>query len=163
MVFAAEWLYFITANPSAHHILSASSPLKKMLGKIKMYILVWHKCIFKNIHIKKKLELSSAFNVVSLWLQIIISFFPVYFFNQPEAQWEVFIQLSNKKGARIKRGVCLQSHSRSRGNLLLGFWYWRVFEVFWILLTRWSWLIAASPLSCRHTALQGTYLLHFLE
>lgn len=66
-------------------------------------------------------------------------FFPVYFFDQPEAQWEVFLQLSNKEGARIKRGGgCLQSHSRSRGSLLLGFWHWRVFEVFWILLTRWS-------------------------
>lgn len=28
----------------------------------------------------------------------------MYFFNQPEAQWEVFLQLSNKEGARIKRG-----------------------------------------------------------
>lgn len=32
------------------------------------------------------------------------SFFPVYFFDQPEAQWEVFLQLSNKEGVRIKRG-----------------------------------------------------------
>lgn len=30
------------------------------------------------------------------------------------------------------RGVCFQSHARSRGSLLLGFWHWRVFEVFWI-------------------------------
>lgn len=75
-----------------------------------------------------------------------------------------FFSFPIRKGRGLKvGGVCLQSHSRSRGSLLLGFWYWRAFEVFWILLTRWSWLIAAFPLSCSHTALQGTYLLHFLE
>lgn len=36
-------------------------------------------------------------------------FFPVYFFDQPEAQWEVFLQLSSKEGARIKRGGGLPS------------------------------------------------------
>lgn len=59
-------------------------------------------------------------------------FFPVYFFNQPKAQWEVLLQLSNKEEARIKGGSAFKAMLRSRGSLLLGFWHWRVFEVFWI-------------------------------
>lgn len=36
-----------------------------------------------------------------------------------------------RKGPGLRR-FCLQSCARSRGSLLLGFWHWRVFEVFWI-------------------------------
>lgn len=36
-------------------------------------------------------------------------FFPVYFFNQPDAQWEVLLQLSNKEGARIKGGSAFKA------------------------------------------------------
>lgn len=43
-----------------------------------------------------------------------------------------FFSVPIRKGWGLKRGVCLQSHSRSRGSLLLGFWPWKVFEVFWI-------------------------------
>lgn len=156
--------YYCKSISTSHSV--CKQPIKKNLGAIKMYIFVWDKCMFKNICMKnKKIEIIMYISYsffVSTNNHFIFSL--CIFLISLRHSGRYFFSFPIRKGRGLKGGgVCLQSHSRSRGSLLLGFWYWRAFEVFWILLTRWSWLIAASPLSCSHTALQGTYLLHFLE
>lgn len=104
------------------------------------------------------------FHMVSMRVEIVTSFFfHMYFFNQPETQWEVLLQLSNKEGARIKGRSAFKAVLCPEGVSSWGFGIGRPLKFFGFLLTRWSELTPVSLLRSSCAAQQGTYLLHFLE
>lgn len=65
-------------------------------------------------------------------------FFLVYFFNHPEEQWEVLLQLSNKERARVKGRSVFKAKLCPGGVSSWGFGI-EFFEVFWIFTYQVVW------------------------
>lgn len=62
----------------------------------------------------------------------------MYFFNLPEAQWEVLLQLSNKEGVRIKGGSAFKATLGPEGVSSWGFGIGGSLKFFGFSLARWS-------------------------